>query len=192
MGARPVPLVGMPPRSRRPRTWTAREFVPSPQLATDAPASANTQAGPHGSQIVAFHHMHQVVNAVVGLPRRRANHSVSLPINTEGVARRRSLFDFNNGRPRQMAGFARCSRCNHALTSVHVEAVPALGALPAASKVLVVGCSNCRAPLGTSIVGLARTDARNRFHGASVAMTHPGRRQSVGETVRRLLEDEGR
>ena len=35
-------------------------------------------AGPHGSQIVAFHHIHQVVNAVVGLPRRRANRSVSL------------------------------------------------------------------------------------------------------------------
>ena len=30
-----------------------------------------------------------------------------------------------------MAGFAKCSRCNRALTSVRVEAVPALGALPA-------------------------------------------------------------
>ena len=30
-----------------------------------------------------------------------------------------------------MAGFAKCSRCNHVLTSVHVEAVPALGALNA-------------------------------------------------------------
>jgi hypothetical protein len=88
-----------------------------------------------------------------------------------------------------MAGFARCSRGNHVLTSVHVEAIPALGALPAGSSILVVACSNCRAALGTSIVGLARTDTRSRFHGASFAMTHPGRRQSVGETVRRLLED---
>ena len=28
-----------------------------------------------------------------------------------------------------MAGFAKCSRCNHVQTSVRVEAVPALGAL---------------------------------------------------------------
>jgi hypothetical protein len=91
-----------------------------------------------------------------------------------------------------MAGFAKCSRCNHVLTSVRVEAVPALGALPAGSSILVVACSNCRAALGTSIVGSALTGARSRFHGASAAKTHPGRRQSVGETVRRLLEDEGR
>jgi hypothetical protein len=108
----------------------------------------------------------------------------------EGIARALP-FDFNNRKLRQMAGFARCSRGNHVLTSVHVEAVPAFGALPAASKVLVVACSNCRAPLGTSIVG-ARTDTRSQFHGASVAMTHPGRRQSVGATIRRLLENEGR
>jgi len=87
-----------------------------------------------------------------------------------------------------MAGFARCSRCDRALTSVHVEAVPALGALPAAFRVFVVACPNCRVPLGPSIIGPARTDARSRFHGASVAKTHPRRRQSVGETVRRLLE----
>ena len=37
-----------------------------------------------------------------------------------------------------MAGFARCSRCDHVLTSVHAEAVPALGALPAASGILVI------------------------------------------------------
>ena len=73
---------------------------------------------------------------------------------------------------RQMAGFARCSRCNHALTSVHVEAVPALGALPAGSGIVIVACPNCRVPLGTSIMGPARTDARSRFHGASLAKTH--------------------
>jgi hypothetical protein len=87
-----------------------------------------------------------------------------------------------------MAGFAKCSRCDRALTSVHVEAVPALGAVPAATRVLVVACPTCRAALGTSIVGPA-LGARSRFHGASLAKTHPGRRQSVGETVRRLLED---
>jgi hypothetical protein len=91
-----------------------------------------------------------------------------------------------------MAGFARCSRCNHALTSLHVDAVPALGALPAGSRVLVVACPNCRTALGPSMIGPARTDTRSRFHGASVAKTHPRRRQSVGGTVRRLLEDEGR
>jgi hypothetical protein len=90
-----------------------------------------------------------------------------------------------------MAGFARCSQCDRALTSVHVEAVPAIGALPAGSNILVVACPNCRVPLGTSIMGPARTDARSRFHGASIAKTHPCRRQPAGETVRRLLEDEG-
>ena len=90
-----------------------------------------------------------------------------------------------------MAGFAKCSRCNHVLTSAHVEAVPALGALPAASRVFVVACLNCRMPLGTSIIGPTRT-AGSRFHGASVAKTHPRRRQSVGGTVRRLLKEEGR
>ena len=44
-----------------------------------------------------------------------------------------------------MAGFARCSRCDRALTSVHVEAVPALGALPAASGVFVVAGRKKRA-----------------------------------------------
>jgi hypothetical protein len=79
-----------------------------------------------------------------------------------------------------MAGFARCSRGNHVLTSVHVEAVPAFGALPAASKVLVVACSNCRAPLGTSIVGLARTGARRRFNGASTSAPIPaGQREPI-------------
>ena len=39
-----------------------------------------------------------------------------------------------------MAGFAKCSRCDRALMSVHVEAVPALGALPAALSILVVAC----------------------------------------------------
>jgi hypothetical protein len=91
-----------------------------------------------------------------------------------------------------MAGFARCPRCNHALTSLHVEAVPALGGLPAGSNILVVACPNCRTALGPSIIGPARTGARNRFHEASIAKSHPGRRQSVGATVRRLLEDEGR
>ncbi len=91
-----------------------------------------------------------------------------------------------------MAGFAKCSRCNHVLTSAHVEDVPALGALPAGSKILVVACPNCRVALGTSTIGPARTDARSRFHGASLAKTHPGRRQSVGGTVRRLLKDEER
>ena len=93
-----------------------------------------------------------------------------------------------------MAGFARCSRCDRALTSVHVEAVPVLGALPAGSRILVVACPNpnCRTPLGTSMIGPARTDTRSRFHGASVAKTYPSRRQSVGATVRRLLEDKGR
>ena len=91
-----------------------------------------------------------------------------------------------------MAGLAKCSRCDRVLTSVHVEAVPALGALPAASRVLVVACPNhCRAVLGTSTIGPART-AGGRLHGASLAKTHPGRRQSVGETVRRLVKDEGR
>ena len=132
------------------------------------------------------------MNAVVDLPRPRANRSVSPANLHERASRGRPFFDLNNWRPRQMAGFARCSRCNHALTSVHVEAVPALGALPA-SRVFVVACSNCRAALGTStIVGPARTDTRSRFHDASVAKTHPGRRESVDETVRRLLEDEGR
>ena len=79
-------------------------------------------------------------------------------------------FDFNNGRPRQMAGFARCPRCNHALTSLHVEAVPALGGLPAGSNILVVACPNCRTALGPSIIGPARTGARNRFHEASIAV----------------------
>ena len=47
---------------RRSRAGNAREFVPSPQLATDATASANTQSpGPHRSQIVALHHIHQAV-----------------------------------------------------------------------------------------------------------------------------------
>ena len=91
-----------------------------------------------------------------------------------------------------MAGFARCPRCGRTLTSAHVDAVPALGALPAASRVLVVACPNCRAALGTSMIGPARTDARSRFHGASLAKTHPGRRQSVAQAVRRLLKDEGR
>jgi hypothetical protein len=66
-----------------------------------------------------------------------------------------------------MAGFARCSRCDRVLTSLHVEDVPALGALPAAFRILVVACSNCRAALGTSIIGPARTDTRSRFHDAS-------------------------
>ena len=79
-----------------------------------------------------------------------------------------------------MAGFARCSRCNHALTSVHVEAVPALGALPAASRVLVVACPNCRAALGTSIIGPARTDARSRFHERrSLRLIHAGDSRSA-------------
>ena len=91
-----------------------------------------------------------------------------------------------------MAGFAKCSRCNHVLTSVRVEAVTAIGALPAGSRILVVACPNCRAALGTSTIGAAPTGARSRFHGASLAKTHPRRRQSVGESVRRLLEDEGR
>jgi hypothetical protein len=91
-----------------------------------------------------------------------------------------------------MAGFARCPQCDRALTSVHVEAVPALGAVPAASRVLVVACPNCRAALGTSRIGPARIDTRSRFHGAAGAKTHPGRRQSIGEAVRRLLKDEGR
>ena len=69
----------------------------------------------------------------------------------------------------EMAGFARCSRCDHALTSVHVEAVPALGALPAAFRVFVVVCSNCRTALGTSIIGPAHTDSRSRFHEASTS-----------------------
>ena len=103
----------------------------------------------------------------------------------------RPFFAFTNERPRQMAGFARCSRCNHALTSVHVEDVPAIGALPAGSGIVIVACPNCRVPLGTSIIGPARTDARSRFHRASVAKTHPGRRKSIGGTVRRLLKDEG-
>ena len=93
-----------------------------------------------------------------------------------------------------MAGFAKCPSCNHALTSIHVEAVPVLGALPAGSRVLVVACPNpnCRAVLGTAIIGPARTGVRSRFHRASLAKTHPGRRQSVGDIVRRLLKDEGR
>ena len=93
-----------------------------------------------------------------------------------------------------MAGFAKCSRCNHPLTSVHVEAVPVLGALPAGSRVLVVACPNpnCRAVLGTSTRGPAHTDARSRFHEAPVAKTHPRRRQSVGESGRRLLDDAAR
>ena len=33
---------------------------------------------------------------------------------------------------------------------------------------------------------------RSRFQGASLAKTHPPRRQPTGETVRRLLENEGR
>jgi hypothetical protein len=90
-----------------------------------------------------------------------------------------------------MAGFARCC-CNHALTSVRGEAVPVLGALPAGSRILVVACPSCRVALGTSMIGPARTDARSRFHGASVAKTRPGPLQLVGETVRRLLKDEGR
>jgi hypothetical protein len=114
------------------------------------------------------------------------------PANLYRRATRATLFRLQQWRPRQMAGFAKCSRGNHVLTSVHVEAVPALGALPAASRVFVVACSICRAALGTSIVGPAPTDARSRFHEASLAKTHPGRRQPVGETVRRLLKDEGR
>jgi hypothetical protein len=62
-----------------------------------------------------------------------------------------------------MAGFAKCDRCNHMLTSVHVEAVPALGALPPAFKVLVAACPNCRTALGTPTIEPARTDARSRF-----------------------------
>ena len=91
-----------------------------------------------------------------------------------------------------MAGFAKCSRCNHVLTSAHVETVPALGALPAGSRILVAACPNCRMPLGTSIIGPTRTGAGSQFHEASVAETHPGRRLSVIQTVRRLLEDEAR
>jgi len=90
-----------------------------------------------------------------------------------------------------MAGFVRCSQCNHVLTSLHVEAVSAIGALPAVSSILVVACPNCRAALGTSI-GAAPTGARRRFHGASLAKTHPRRRQSVVQIVRRLLDHEGR
>jgi hypothetical protein len=86
-----------------------------------------------------------------------------------------------------MAGFAKCPSCNHALTSVHVEAVPVLGTLPAGSRVLVVACPNCRTALGTP-TGPARTDARSRFHDASVAKTHQPRGQSVGGTIRRLLD----
>ena len=59
-----------------------------------------------------------------------------------------------------MAGFAKCSRCDRALTSVHVEAVPALGALPAGSRILVVACPNCRTALGASTIGPERADAR--------------------------------
>jgi len=106
-------------------------------------------------------------------------------------ATRAPFFDFNNGKPRQMAGFARCFRCDRVLTSAYVDPVPALGPLPAAFRLFVVACSNCRVALGTSIIGPARTGARSRFHGASLAKTHPRRRQPVGETVRRLLEDEG-
>lgn len=91
-----------------------------------------------------------------------------------------------------MAGFAKCSRCDRALTSVHVEAVPALGALPAGSRILVVACPNCRTALGASTIGPERADARSRFQGASLAKTYPPRRQPTGETVRRLLENEGR
>jgi len=90
-----------------------------------------------------------------------------------------------------MAGFARCSRCNHVLTSLHVEAVPAFGALPAGSRILVVACPNCRTALGPSMIGPVRTDTGSRFHGTSLAKAHTGRRQSVGGTVRRLLEEEG-
>ena len=50
-----------------------------------------------------------------------------------------------------MAGFEVCPRCDRALTSVHVEAVSPLRAVPAAFGVFVVACSNCRAALGTSI-----------------------------------------
>ena len=91
-----------------------------------------------------------------------------------------------------MAGFARCPHCAHALTSVHVEAVPAFGALPSASSILVVACPNCRVPLGTSIIGPERTGARSAFHGASLAKTHPRRRQSVEEKVRLLLGHDAR
>ena len=117
---------------------------------------------------------------------------VCRPANLYGRATRGRSLDFNNG-TEHMAGFARCSRCNHVLTSLHVEAVPVLGALPAGSRVLVAACPNpnCRAVLGTAIIGPARTDARSRFHRASLAKTHD-RRQSVGGTVRRLLEDEER
>jgi hypothetical protein len=57
----------------------------------------------------------------------------------EGIARVIPFSTSTMG-PRQMAGFAKCSRGNHVLTSVHVEAVPALGALPAGSNILVVAC----------------------------------------------------
>jgi hypothetical protein len=60
------------------------------------------------------------------------------------------------------------------LTSVHVEA--------AGGSILVVACPTCCAVLGTSMVGAARTDTRSRFDGASLAKTHPRRRQSVGGT----------
>jgi hypothetical protein len=81
-----------------------------------------------------------------------------------------------------MVGFARCSRCNHALANVHVEAVPAIGALPAGSNILVIACPSCRVALGTWMIGPAPTGARSLFHGASVAKTHPHRRQPVGAT----------
>ena len=113
------------------------------------------------------------------------------PVASANLSRRatrsRSFFDFNNGR--QMAGFARCSRCNHVLMSLHVEAVTAIGTLPAGSEILVVACPNCRAALGAS-TGAAPTGARSRFQ--SLAKTRPRRRQSVVQSVRRLLEDEGR
>jgi hypothetical protein len=84
MGARPVTLVGMRPRPRRPRTWTAREFVPSPQLALTPWLQLIPKAwASRVSDCRISSHASSGKCCCWFAPATR-NHSVSLPINTGG------------------------------------------------------------------------------------------------------------